>query len=286
MSELTATWEALSAGLEPRLAARLGLEAPLGDVAAFALAGGKRLRPLLADLVGRVAGASPQARAEVGVAVEYLHGASLLLDDLACMDDARERRGAPSAHVRFSEAEAILASVALTSRGYAVLLEVPGASREARLSMAQAATRTVTAFMASGQALELKGDVGDVRDVQGIHARKTAALFTLSAELAAIAGRAAADVTERLVSLAMLFGLAYQIIDDLEDHRAPGEARANLARVAGEQDAADLARQHLAGARAGALDLGPEGALLVELVDWLGARCEAALRACSGAEPT
>src|ERR1019366_1756657 len=123
--DLSESWRVLRERYALLLVDRLRLDDPLRAVAIHALQGGKRIRPMLAELLGRALGAPQDAVADVAVAVEYLHTASVMLDDLPCMDDAVERREVPAAHVRFSEAEVILTAVALLSRSYAVLLLAP-----------------------------------------------------------------------------------------------------------------------------------------------------------------
>lgn len=275
--ELSAYRAALEVRYAPLLVDHLGFDAPLRDVAQYALAGGKRLRPLLAELVGRVAGAPPAAVTEVAIAVEYLHVASILLDDLPSMDDASVRRGAPPAHVRFSEAAAILTAVALTSRSYALLLAAPVARPEVNQAMARLACDTVAGAMAVGQALELgPGDGLSPERVRTIHERKTASLFGLVGSLVVAAGAARPSVAEPLMRFVTLLGRAYQIIDDLEDEHEHGEAGVNLARLVGSAGAATEAHELLRAARRTIADLqGAES--LHACLDWLERRCDGAI---------
>ncbi len=262
-------WTSVRGRYDALVVERLGFGPPLHEVGTYALTGGKRLRPLLAELVGRVAGARAGAIAKVAVSVEYLHTASVLLDDLRCMDDARERRGQAPAHVRFSEAQAILAAVALVSRAYACLLEAPVDRPEVRLSMARLACETVAVSMAPGQARELGARAPDSADaVRLVHAGKTASLFQLTAQLACLCGEASEELGERLARFATLFGRAYQIVDDVADREKHGEGRGNLARVAGSDQAAAEARELLREA-GGLASIDATGGLAA-CVGWLG----------------
>jgi geranylgeranyl diphosphate synthase type II len=265
--DLAPFWSTLRGRYETLLVERLEIEPPLREVALYALAGGKRVRPLLAELVGRVVDAPARAVVEVAVAAEYLHTASMLLDDLKCMDAATERRNAPAAHVRFSEAEAILSAVALLSRAYALLLAAPTGRAETNVAMASVACATVGGAMAPGQAIELGQAPDDAAGVRSVHARKTASLFAMVARLACLCGNATEEVAGRVVDYASRLGVAYQIVDDVQDGSSPGEARANLARVAGVEPSRRLARDEIRAARAAAqIDAtGKLGALL----DWL-----------------
>ncbi len=260
--DFPAFWAALQKRYASLLIERLDFEAPLRDVAMYALEGGKRLRPLLAECIGRAVNAPRDALAEAAIAVEYLHIASLLLDDLPCMDDAQERRGRPSAHLRFSESEAILTAVALTSRSYSLLLTAPVPDVQTNRAMALLASDTVAGVMAVGQALELSHSESAVPDrLRTIHEQKTASLFRLTARLvtacAPVQSRTAAGALEHS---ATLLGRAYQIMDDIED---PLERGGNLARAVGSNDAAREARELLREARATVAD--------VERTDELGA---------------
>jgi geranylgeranyl diphosphate synthase, type II len=270
--DLSESWHALRERYARLLVDRLDVDGRLQAVASHALAGGKRLRPMLAELLGRVLRAPEAAVTDVGVAVEYLHTASLMLDDLPCMDDASTRRGAPSTHALYSEAETILAAVALVSRSYAILLQAPVA--DAR-GMALLATRTVASIMAPGQAMELARDATQsAGSIEKIHDQKTGALFGLLARLVAACAGASAEATERVAAFASLLGRAYQIVDDIEDRGEPGEARANIARVLEVDDARAEARLRLTEARNVIADADPTGEL-DELVGWLERKLDA-----------
>jgi geranylgeranyl diphosphate synthase, type II len=85
------------------------------------LAPAKRVRPLLTMLAAVEFGTDPLAALDAGCAVELIHTASLVLDDLPCMDDARTRRGQPSTHAAFGEATAVLAAITMLTRAFGVL---------------------------------------------------------------------------------------------------------------------------------------------------------------------
>lgn len=275
-ARLIETWRALSERYDERLTEQLGLEGPLLQVASHALRGGKRLRPLLAELLGCALGAPAPAVEAVAVAVEYLHTASMLLDDLPCMDDAAERRGRPTAHVEFSEAEAILAAVALVSRSYAILLTTPAADGRA---MALLASQTVASAMALGQAVELgHGAASTPEAIARIHEQKTASLFVLVARLVAVAAGNDARQAERAARFATSLGCAYQIVDDIEDRDRPGEASANLARAVRLDRARIEAEARLLDAGQLAADIDASGQLGA-LVAWLAQRLEVVARA-------
>jgi geranylgeranyl diphosphate synthase type II len=272
--DFAARWAHLRERYAVLLVDHLHLGPPLVDVAQYALAGGKRLRPLLVELVGRALGARPDALAEVAVAVEYLHTASVLLDDLPSRDGATARRGRAPAHERFSEAEAILTAVAIVSRAFAVLLAAPVETPEAGRAMVNLACETVAGTMASGQAMELRASTGGgtAGEIRSIHERKTASLFALVGSLSVAGAGANADprVGESVVRFTTLLGRAYQIIDDIEDRDESGEGRANLARAMGVPAAEAEARALLGKARESIAGLPASD--LAGCVDWLERR--------------
>ena len=218
------------------LVRHLGLDAPLRAVAEHALAGGKRLRPILTEAMGASLAAPPAAVAHIGVAVEYLHAASLLLDDLPAMDNARERRGKPATHLVFSEAETILAALALTTRTTMLLLDPAIADAETGRQMARVAAETVGPIMACGQAMEFRRGMHELPEqLVHIHARKTGALFDLPGKLLSLAAGSTAEIARAVATFTSNLGLAYQLIDDLRDRHDPREAHINLARRAGAE---------------------------------------------------
>ncbi|HEY3821003.1 MAG TPA: polyprenyl synthetase family protein [Polyangiaceae bacterium] len=268
-------WEDTRRRYDGLVVERLGLRGRLGEVATYALAGGKRIRPLLAEAIGEALAAPSDAVTRVAIAVEYLHTASLLLDDLPAMDRARERRGVEPAHLRFSEADAILAAVTLVARSYAIMLGDREDDMGMRHSMAQRVSSTIVG-MAGGQSLELAIDTEARRDdVESIHQRKTAALFALVARLISTATGADDSTMTSFVRFAEAFGAAYQIWDDLQDRGVEGEQRGNLACLVGADPARQMARAHLRGARDALGQLGTPSTLLSLCVEWLSESLEA-----------
>lgn len=156
----------------------------------------------------------------VAVAIELVHAASLVLDDLPSMDDARRRRGRPAVHVTHGVATAELAAVALLCRAF----EVAGSAEElAPAGRARVAAELARAAGAegccAGQAADLGADPArlSLEDLEAIHARKTGALFVAAVRGGAIAGGAREPALEALTRFARNLGLAFQITDDLLD---------------------------------------------------------------------
>ncbi|NMC69819.1 MAG: polyprenyl synthetase family protein [Myxococcales bacterium] len=197
-------------GCPPRLASALR-HAVLG--------GGNRLRPRLCLAVAEALRPTRLAAAEAAaVAIELLHCASLVHDDLPCFDDAPTRRGLPSVHRAFGEPLAVLVGDALIVAAFDTLTVACvddcdcAAALVALLARAAGTREGITA----GQAWENEADV----DLERYHQAKTAALFEAAATMGA---RAAGDVPERWRELGRRIGLAYQLADDLRD--AVGDAQ-------------------------------------------------------------
>lgn len=254
--------------LEAALARACDRGCPPGLAAALRYAvfpGGARLRPRLCLAVARACGEDDPASADAAAAaIELLHCASLVHDDLPCFDAATTRRGKPSLHRAMGERLAVLAGDALIVLAFDTLAHGVRPDRLGPLLATVAAAVGAPAGIAAGQAWECEPRLDRVE----YHRQKTGALFAGAAAAGALAAGAAAgpwrELGERL-------GLAYQLADDLRDVAADP---AELGKPVG-RDAA-LARP------SAVRELGLEGALrrLRELV----AQAVAAIPPCPGAE--
>ncbi|MGS3448108.1 (2E,6E)-farnesyl diphosphate synthase [Klebsiella electrica] len=188
-----------------------------------ALLGGKRLRPFLVYATGDMFGVSRATLDAPAAAVECIHAYSLMHDDLPAMDDDDLRRGLPTCHIKFGEANAILAGDALQTLAFSILSdapmpEVPDSDRLAMVStLAQASG---VAGMCGGQALDLQaeGHQVDLQALERIHRHKTGALICAAVRMGALSagerGRAALPALDRF---AQNIGLAFQVQDDILD---------------------------------------------------------------------
>lgn len=182
----------------------------------------KRIRPVLALLVAEVLRADPEPVLPAACAIEMVHTASLILDDLPAMDDAVLRRGRPACHVVHGEATAILAAFALLDQAFGVLAEgwAGGPDAAQRASIAAELARAVGMDgMIAGQAMDLtmtEREI-DLPTLEFIHSRKTGALFIASADLGALAAGAGTAERAAIGAYAKNLGLAFQIVDDLID---------------------------------------------------------------------
>lgn len=201
------------------------------------LAPGKRARALLAMLTARHCGADPHVALSAACALEMVHAASLILDDLPAMDNATLRRGLPANHQVFGEATGILAAIALLARAFGVVAADDGLAPAARARLSALLSHAVGSDgLAAGQEQDLKWapDRATRQDVTLVHARKTAALFQAAAEMGALAAGADEHRTGAMRDFGLKLGLAFQIIDDLLDATADeAEAGKNVAQDQG-----------------------------------------------------
>ena len=226
----------LRAQIDARLAALLAEEGaaprPLREAVRYALLSpGKRLRPVLAVLSAEHFGASRRlglnaAALDAGCAVEMVHAASLILDDLPCMDDAELRRGRPTVHRRFGEDMAVLAAITLLNQAYATAAAAPGLAAEGRLELVRALTGAVGFDgLAAGQARDLRerGDLAEATPLHDLNRQKTGVLFVAAVESGARAAGATAARLDSARAFAHGLGEAFQILDDLLDVTSTSE---------------------------------------------------------------
>jgi geranylgeranyl pyrophosphate synthase len=153
--------------------------------------------------------------------VEYFHIASLALDDLPCMDDARERRGEPCVHRQHGEAAAILAALALINRAYLLVhAAFAGQAGPVRLAAAVCVDHCLgPAGLVGGQARDLAFGRSDrsAREIGRTALAKSGALFGLAVMLPTLARQPEPREMRDLRALCLYWGLAFQLVDDLRD---------------------------------------------------------------------
>lgn len=186
------------------------------------LDGGKRVRPLLVLAAAQAVRGQREAAMRAACAVELIHAYSLVHDDMPCMDNDVLRRGKPTVHVQFGEAQAMLAGDAMQALAFEVLTpegdsKVP-AVLQARLCslLARSAGH---AGMAGGQAIDLSsiGRPLDEHALRDMHHRKTGALLQASVLMGAACGQATPSQWKALEEYGDALGLAFQVVDDILD---------------------------------------------------------------------
>jgi geranylgeranyl diphosphate synthase type II len=199
----------------------------LGEAAHYALlAPGKRFRPLLTLLTAEAFEAPVSRALDVACAMEMVHAASLVLDDLPSMDDARLRRGRPTTHRVYGEADAILASVGLLTRAFGVIASADELAAKDRSDLVAALAQAVGfSGLVAGQALDLaeRNRPRTVAELDALNHRKTGVLMMAAAEAGALIGGAEPAARRELGEFARRIGLAFQIRDDLIDVEDGGE---------------------------------------------------------------
>jgi geranylgeranyl pyrophosphate synthase len=158
---------------------------------------------------------------DLAIAIEYFHSASLLFDDLPCMDNAEQRRGALCVHQVYGEAAAILAALALINRAYAQLLRTlrhcPADRQAAAFSYVEKCLGVEGLLNGQSQDLHYASLSRDGLSSEMVALNKTVPLIRLSLVLPAMLGDAPAVEIQLLERVAVFWGLSYQILDDLKD---------------------------------------------------------------------
>lgn len=186
------------------------------------LGGGKRLRPTLVYAAGQALGAGVEQLDAPAAAVEIIHAYSLIHDDLPAMDDDELRRGKPTCHIAFGEAEAILAGDALQALAFEVLARESRWQPSAQLAMLRLlASACGSLGMAGGQAIDLAavGRQLTLTELERMHRYKTGALIRASVLLGALAAGCAEGSPEyaALDRYGQEIGFAFQVQDDVLD---------------------------------------------------------------------
>jgi geranylgeranyl diphosphate synthase type II len=184
------------------------------------LAGGKRLRPLLALVACDACGGDPLHALPAACALEMVHTYSLIHDDLPAMDDDDLRRGRPTNHKVFGEALAILAGDALLTLAFEIVARDTEPPQVAAACCADLAAAAGEIGMVAGQVVDIEAETTGVKDLahlEGIHRRKTGRLITCGLTLGGRIAGAPANVLANLTEYGTRVGLAFQIADDLLD---------------------------------------------------------------------
>ncbi|MBR3867695.1 MAG: polyprenyl synthetase family protein [Clostridia bacterium] len=181
--------------------------------------GGKRVRPMLVLEFCRICGGDIDKALPFAAAVEFIHTYSLIHDDLPCMDNDDMRRGKPSSHIKFGEADALLAGDALLTHAFSAL-----ASAQLSAKQIVDAVRTLSEYagvngMIGGQIIDLEGENKNlsIDDLFLMDKLKTAALITSACVLGCIAADNYDNIPSA-VRFAENLGIAFQIVDDILDY--------------------------------------------------------------------
>jgi geranylgeranyl diphosphate synthase type II len=281
-STASALLPAWRARIDERLMELLPEAAPGDGVAAAmrdtVLSPGKRLRPLLVLAAGHAFRPDLPGLLDAACAVEMVHGASLALDDMPCMDDAQVRRGRPTVHRRHGEDAAALAVVALVAHACGTLAALPGADGELRARLVRVLCDAIGAQgLARGQYHDLRqGASARTREaIAQANEQKTGLLFACAFELGALVA-GAPQAVPGLRKAALELGHAFQLRDDLDDAFASAdELRKDVLQDAGKTTLVSMLGrsaverqllEHLCRAEAGLQEVLPDTGLLLALL--------------------
>lgn len=182
---------------------------------------GSLVRPRLISQMATAYGVEESAANDLAIAIEYFHTASLVFDDLPCMDNATARRGVPCVHFAFGEAGAILTALALINRAYALLWKSVAASAQVCQQPALGYVEQCLGVdgLLNGQSLDLHYGTlpHDRATTERIARGKTVSLIRLTLVLPAMLGGAPRREIRLLERIALYWGLSYQMVDDLKD---------------------------------------------------------------------
>jgi geranylgeranyl diphosphate synthase type II len=182
------------------------------------LAGGKRIRPVLALAVAQSRGAEPAAVLPTAAALELIHTYSLIHDDLPSIDDDALRRGRPTCHVVYGEDVAILAGDGLFAEAFRLVLDGQPAEAGVLLAVvAEIARATGVGGMVGGQFMDVAGRAADQDDLHTMHELKTGRLIEAAVVGGALLTGAEGTQVEAYRRFAAEIGLLFQIVDDVLD---------------------------------------------------------------------
>ncbi len=181
------------------------------------LAGGKRIRPVLALSTALALGRETDDVMEYALALELVHTYSLIHDDLPAMDDDDMRRGRPTCHVAFGENVAILAGDALFAEALALALRLPTPPPATLVAVAELLAAAGAGGMVGGQFIDVSGEVTKEEELRRMHSLKTGRLITAAVRGAALALQSSPSAVRGLTAFAAELGVLFQIVDDILD---------------------------------------------------------------------
>ena len=182
------------------------------------LAGGKRIRPVLALATARAIGRDERDLLPLATAIELIHTYSLIHDDLPAMDDDAMRRGRPTAHVAFGEDVAILAGDGLYAEAFRhVLTRQRGEPAHVLAAVGELAAATGVDGMVGGQFLDVAGEQRSADDLRRLHELKTGRLICASVQCVLLTAGMTRPETSEFSDFAGELGVLFQIVDDILD---------------------------------------------------------------------
>ncbi len=248
------------------------------------LAGGKRIRATLCLEFCRLCGGAPEQALPFACALEMVHAYSLIHDDLPCMDNDDMRRGKPSCHIVFGEAEAMLAGDALQALAFKTALSARDVSPRAVVQ----AAKTLAACagyegMCGGQAMDLEAEriPSNLQTLTETDAGKTGQMIRAAAVMGCLAANAEQTRIDAAQQYADEIGLVFQMVDDVLDVTATEEElgkpigsdeqqhKTTYVTLFGVEKTMEYAAVHTRRAKDALAVFGADATFLTELADWL-----------------
>jgi geranylgeranyl diphosphate synthase type II len=222
----------------------------------YSVLGGKRVRALFMFLVGDLFEVPGQQLLSSACAIEMIHASSLIMDDLPYMDNAELRRGKPANHIIFGQDVALCASIGLLSKAVEIIYSDEYLSEHEKNTVVTILNRSYGVNgLAGGQFvdLKLKWKHVEMKVLEFINQRKTAALFSAAGEIGARLGRAEESELKYITDFANHLGFTFQIIDDILDLKGNekivgkdlNKDKMNFAKLVGLSKAESLAKQYM-----------------------------------------
>ncbi len=242
------------------------------------LAPGKKIRPVMTMLTATRLGADAESALDPACAIEMVHTASLIVDDMPFMDDAEMRRGRPASHRVFGQDVASLAAFDLLSRAFGVMAGTSGIDDTQRANLVRLLSRTLVGEgVIAGQLHDLQSEErpADPAGLKRMYEQKTGVLFVACSEAGALVAGVPRDWIAPIREFAMNMGILFQIVDDLLDRfgtlESTGkdvgqdEGKTTLVSVLGPDQARAEACHRLEAAERALEPLGPAGKPLDEM---------------------
>lgn len=269
------------------LRVRLGVGSisPVDEAMMYSVAaGGKRLRPILLMAAADAVGASGMDFVSVAAGLEMIHTYSLIHDDLPSMDNDDYRRGRLTNHKVFGDAMALLAGDGLLTQAFEVMLEQRGVDPKVLLQVVQLVAKCAgPTGMVGGQALDITSEDKPLTlaQMKQLHEAKTGAMFVAAVRGGAMLGGADAETLRIMTRFAQLFGLAFQITDDILDVEGDAKVmgkpahsdeklhKSTYVSLFGLEKAKEMAKETLDEAEKTLAPLGEKAQPLVEITRYL-----------------
>jgi geranylgeranyl diphosphate synthase, type II len=212
---------------------------------AYALKGGKRIRPILCLSCAETAGPMPRQALKPACAIEMIHAYSLVHDDLPCMDNDDYRRGKPTVHKKFGIAHAVLAGDALSTEAFHVLsCAMPDAKGNNEIIKVLSHAAGASGMIA-GQIADIETEIKDFPAQEYINIHKTGALIAAACKIGAIAAGANANEIKTLSKFGEYIGLVFQVTDDIIDNEGTAEITGPKRAFTYAEELTETAKKHI-----------------------------------------